>query len=189
MTEVPLAMAFLRFLSVSLLLFVVSPGAIHALDGKPPVVGAMAHFTILDEPKAAPEISFLDHSGAQRSLADWRGKVVLLNFWATWCAPCRREMPALDRLHAELAAEGFEVIALSSDRKGVAATKPFFDKIKIQNLALYVDPTIKAQRAFRVIGLPTTILIDREGREVGRVAGPAEWDNDDAIALIRHYLR
>ncbi len=181
-------MAFLAILSISALAISDLFSPLSADDGKPPMSGAMAHFTLAKTPKPVPDISFQDGAENKRSLAEWRGKVVLLNFWATWCAPCRREMPALDALQVKLAAQGFEVVALSSDRKGFDAINPFYKKIGIQNLAPYADTTIKAQRAFRIIGLPTTVLIDREGREVGRIAGPAEWDNDDAIALIEHYL-
>src|SRR5690606_30661502 len=123
-----------------------------------------------------------------RTLADWRGKVVLLNLWATWCLPCRKEMPALDRLQEALGSEKFEVVALSVDRKGVEASKKFLDDAKVRNLALYVQPGGGATSAVRVVGLPATILIDTQGREIGRLLGPAEWDSDDAQRLIRSVL-
>jgi thiol-disulfide isomerase/thioredoxin len=156
--------------------------------GDPPLNGAMANFTLAETAKEAPEISFTTADGVRYNLSQWKGKVVLLNFWATWCAPCRREMPALDALQAGIGSDKFEIIALSSDRKGLDQVQPFFDKIGIKHLEIYLDPTLKSQRAFRVIGLPTTVLIDREGMIVGRLAGPAEWNNQDAKALIRHYL-
>ena len=178
--KIVLAMAFI---AISLN-FAASAGAGDA----PPLNGAMANFTLAETAKQAPDISFTTADGKRRELSDWRGKVVLLNFWATWCAPCRQEMPALDALQAALGDEKFEVIALSSERKGLAQVKPFFDDIGIQHLTTYLDPTLKSQRAFRVIGLPTTVLIDRQGMIVGRLAGPAEWNNQDVKALIRHFL-
>jgi len=180
MTKTVLAMAFIAICSIS-----AGPG--EADDG-PPLAGAMENFVLAEQKQAAANIKFKDAEGKVRHMAEWQGKVVLLNFWATWCAPCRREMPALDALQTGIGSEKFEVITLSSDRKGLDVVKSFFEKIGIQHLKIYIDPTLKAQRAFRVIGLPTTVLIDRNGVVVGRMAGPAEWNNEDAQALIRHYL-
>jgi thiol-disulfide isomerase/thioredoxin len=156
--------------------------------GEPPLKGAMANFTLAETALEAPDISFKTADGSVRKMSEWKGKVVLLNFWATWCAPCRHEMPALDALQADFAGDQFEVIALSSDRKGLVQVQPFFNEIGIKHLTTYLDPTLKSQRAFRVIGLPTTVLIDREGMVIGRLAGPAEWNNQDVKDLIRHFL-
>ena len=133
-------------------------------------------------------VEFEDGSGRKRSLADFRGKVVLLNIWATWCSPCREEMPALDRLQSHLGGNDFEVVALSIDRGGQAAVKSFFDEIDAQRLMIYVDATAEAGARLGIIGVPATLLLDPAGREIGRVTGPAEWDSPEAIEAIRYYL-
>ena len=135
-----------------------------------------------------PAASFINGNGATVSLDDWRGKVVLLNLWATWCVPCRKEMPALDRLQGALGSSDFEVVALSIDRAGAAGARRFLDSIGIKNLKLYADPTAKLANTFRAPGLPMTILVDRQGREAGRLIGPAEWDSAEAQALITKAL-
>lgn len=138
-----------------------------------------------EAPKPMPEIQFQDGEGQPRTLADHLGKVVLLNVWATWCIPCRKEMPTLDRLRAELGGPDFEVVALSIDRAGPDPVRKFFAEIGIQHLALNIDASGKAMFALGIIGLPATILIDREGREVGRLIGPAEWDSPAMVAFLR----
>jgi len=147
--------------------------------------GYMAAFVFKSEWTPVSTFPFKNGKDEQMSLADWKGRVVLLNLWATWCAPCRREMPGLDRLQAELGGEDFEVVALSVDRKGKAASAKFLDEINVKNLGLYVDKTNKAFFEMRARGLPATYLIDREGRLIGRLIGPAEWDSDEAKALIQ----
>lgn len=151
--------------------------------------GHMAAFVWKKEPEALPEVKFTDGSGAPKTLADWQGKVVLLNLWATWCAPCRKEMPALERLQKELGSDRFEVVALSIDRGGVEASKKFLDQINVQALGVYVDQTARSSSALKAIGMPTTLLIDRSGRELGRLVGPAEWDSEDAKKLIAAVLK
>jgi len=136
-------------------------------------------------PKPVPELTFFDEAGNEVTLADFAGDVVVLNLWATWCAPCRREMPSLDRLQATLGEDGLTVIALSLDRGDVAKVRAFFEELQIANLAIYQDPQARAGRALGAPGLPTTIVIDRTGQEVGRLLGPAEWDSEEALALLR----
>lgn len=150
--------------------------------------GHMAAFIFRKEPEELPEVKFQDAEGRQRTLAEWRGKVVLLNLWATWCVPCRKEMPALDRLQQELGSDKFEVVAVSVDRKGIEGARKFLDETKVGHLALYVDPTIRLTSQLRAVGLPVTLLIDAQGREIGRLLGPAEWDSEDAKRLIRAAL-
>ena len=150
--------------------------------------GHMAAFVFRKEPEALPEVKFQDAEGKERTLAQWRDKVVLLNLWATWCVPCRKEMPALDRLQQELGSDKFEVVAISVDRKGIEASRKFLDDTKVGSLALYVDPTTRLTSELRAVGLPATLLIDRQGREIGRLLGPAEWDSEDAKRLIRAAL-
>lgn len=150
--------------------------------------GHMAAFVFRKEPEPLPEIKFQDGEGKERTLADWHGRVVLLNLWATWCLPCRKEMPALDRLQQELGSDKFEVVAVSVDRKGIEASRKFLDDTKVGNLTLYVDQSTRLTSDLRAVGLPATLLIDAQGREIGRLLGPAEWDSDDAKRLIRAAL-
>lgn len=156
--------------------------------GLPPIGGTVANFTPFVPVRPAPDAAFADADGAAVGLGDFRGKVVLLNLWATWCVPCIEEMPALDRLQAQLGGEGLEVVALSQDRGGVPAVVRFYEKYDFGNLAIYVDPKGAVARAFEAGVLPTNLLIDREGRVVGQLIGAAEWDAPEAKALIRHYL-
>jgi thiol-disulfide isomerase/thioredoxin len=140
----------------------------------------------LSDPKPLPEVTFENADGEQVSLADFRGQVVVLNLWATWCAPCRDEMPSLDRLQAEHGAgDDLEVVALSLDRGNIDKIKLFFEEVGVANLDIYRDPTAQASRALLAPGLPTTVVIDREGHEIGRVLGPAEWDGEATVALLR----
>jgi thiol-disulfide isomerase/thioredoxin len=131
-----------------------------------------------------PEVTFLDDDGNERSLQDFQGRVVVLNLWATWCAPCRKEMPSLDRLQAEHGGDDLEVIALAVDRGNLSKVLDFYAEVGVENLAVYHDSTAKAGRTLRAPGLPTTLIIDREGQEIGRVLGDAEWDGEDVIALL-----
>jgi thiol-disulfide isomerase/thioredoxin len=140
------------------------------------------------EPKPVPQLTFLDAEGNEVSLTDFRGEVVVLNLWATWCAPCRREMPSLDRLQAKFGGKDLEVIALSLDRGDVGKVRAVFDELGIAHLGVYQDPQARAGRELGAPGLPTTIVIDRTGQEVGRLLGPAEWDSDDALAVIKALL-
>jgi peroxiredoxin len=136
----------------------------------------------------APDFELSDFDGDRHRLSDYRGQVVFLNFWATWCVPCVAEMPALDRLRAHLAGRGIEVLALSSDRGGAAVVRAFFAKHGIEHLPVTLDQGLSAARALGVQGLPTTVLIDGTGRDRGRLVGAAEWDSQDAIALVEDCL-
>ncbi len=156
----------------------------------PPLLGAFAdNFTLLDPPVPAPLETFAALDGARVRLADFKGRVVVLNFWATWCPPCIREMPSLDRLQAALEGRGLAVLAVSIDRGGVKVIRPFAKGLGLDRLGLYHDDTGALFKAFGVTGLPTTFLIDRQGGIVGAYPGPAEWDGPEARALIEHYLR
>ena len=155
---------------------------------QPLVTGQVANFILYERPEPAPAITFTDEAGKPHSLADFRGRVVLVNFWATWCLPCKREMPSLDRLEATLGSERFQVLALSQDKIAVSKVRDFYFDQKIADLTLYIDQTGNSQRAFAVTGLPATVLIDTRGRVVGRMVGPAEWDSPEAVALLRHFV-
>jgi len=155
----------------------------------PPLAGEFVHnFTLLDPPVPAPLEVFEDLTGGRVRLADFAGQVVVLNFWATWCAPCVREMPSLDRLQAELGADGLAIVAVSLDRGGVGVVEPFAEQLGLKNLGLYLDTKSTLAKALGITGLPTTFLIDRDSRIVGVLQGSAEWDSPEALALVRHYL-
>ena len=147
-------------------------------------VGEMITFVASAVPKDIPEIEFVTDDGTATSLDAWRGKVVLLNLWATWCGPCRKEMPTLDRLKAELGGAEFDVVALSVDRGGLEKPRKFLQEIKVRHLRLYNHSSGKVTSALKVIGMPTTLLINAQGQQIGRLVGPAEWDSKDALALI-----
>ncbi|MGC5198807.1 TlpA family protein disulfide reductase, partial [Aphanothece microscopica] len=131
---------------------------------------------------------FADGAGKPLKLSDWKGRVVLINLWATWCAPCRKEMPDLAKLQTELGSGEFEVVAISVDRKGAEASSAFLKETGSDALKLYVEPTTRIVGELQSAGLPATILVDRQGREVGRLLGPAHWAAPEAFALVRAAL-
>ncbi len=170
-----------RGVALSTLILAVSMAlTVSLLAGRSPSVG--------DEPAVVPDFPFENAAGAILHLSDFRGRMVLLNLWATWCIPCRREMPMLDRLQAQLGGPDFEVVALSIDPGGVGAVERFYAEVGIANLAIYVDVSAASRMAVRPVGLPVTLLIDPEGREITGVIGPAEWDSPEMIAMIRGHL-
>ena len=146
-------------------------------------------FTPLDRLRPVPEIHFVDGDGRAMTLANFRGRAVLLNIWATWCVPCRKEMPTLDRLQAKLGGPNFQVVTLSIDRKGIPVVKQFYKELGLKSLGIYVDQSGNAASVLGAIGIPTTLLIDRKGREIGRKVGPAVWDSPDVIDVIRRHLQ
>ena len=149
---------------------------------------ALGQFTPLDPPRPAPELSFSGRDGSPARLADFRGRVVLVNLWATWCAPCVREMPSLDRLQEKLG-NRLDVIAISEDRGGAHVVEPFLAKLEVKHLAIYLDAGAAAQGAFQVRGLPTSFLIDADGRILGSLEGAAIWDTPEMVARLDAYLR
>lgn len=154
----------------------------------PAVAEPPPNFAIHQVPKPMPAISFTDREGQPRTLESFRGKVVLLNIWATWCYSCRKEMPTLDHLQAKLGGADFEVVALSIDRGGPDVVSKFYDEIGTRHLAFYIDVSGKVVFALAITGLPTTLLIDRQGQELGRLIGPAEWDTPEIVAFLRSVL-
>ena len=164
-----------------------------AASGTKPAAGQggneMAAFVRKSSPEVLPAFTFQDKDGRAITIADFKGRTVLLNLWATWCAPCRHEMPALDRLQAAMGSDKFEVVALSLDKDGVDKALKFLGEIKVSHLNFYIDPTGKEGFNLKPVGLPTTLLIDANGREIGRLAGPAEWDSEAAKALISAQLK
>lgn len=137
---------------------------------------------------SAPELHFVDGVGRPRSLADFRGRVVLLNIWATWCVPCRQEMPALDRLQSMLGGPGFEVVALSIDHDGLPKVKKFYADLGLKSLGIYVDTGGDVTLKLRMVGVPLTLLVDRDGSEAWRKVGPAEWDQPAMVELVRKQI-
>lgn len=160
------------------------PEGIQTAHPAPPNVP----IALLDKPRPLPEFQFTDAAGRPLTLKDFRGRVVLLNLWATWCVPCRAEMPTLDRLQARLGGPRFEVVALSIDRQGLNAVKPVYDELGLTSLQVYLDPTGRATVTLGAAGIPTTRLIDRHGREIGRLSGTAEWDTAEMEDFIKGYL-
>ncbi len=154
----------------------------------PPLTGWMEKFTPVAAPAPAPALTFRDRTGAALDLGKFAGRVVLVNFWATWCSPCIREMPSLVRLQQRLGGKSFTVIALSEDRTGFDVITPFIAEHGLDALPVFHDPKSRSALALKIPGLPTSVLFDREGRELGRLEGQAEWDSDEAVALIEYYL-
>jgi thiol-disulfide isomerase/thioredoxin len=148
-------------------------------------LGPMAAFLVKADRPLVPDLVFKDSQGTNIKLSKWKGRVVLLNLWATWCAPCRKEMPTLAALQKQLGSKDFEVVALSVDRKGLEASSAFLKETGADSLGLYVDDTTKSLDDLQALGLPVTVLIDREGHEIGRLLGPADWNSAEAVALIR----
>ena len=153
-----------------------------------PAHAAGFRFTPYPARHALPDVHFLDGAGKPTSLAAFRGKVVLLNVWATWCPPCVQEMPTLNALQRKLGGKDFAVVPLSVDRGGVFAVKSFYQENFIDHLPVYVDPTTRALDALHVLGTPTTILVDRKGREIARTLGPEDWNEPAVLAQLRHYI-
>ncbi|MEJ0078849.1 MAG: TlpA disulfide reductase family protein [Alphaproteobacteria bacterium] len=150
--------------------------------------GEVAAINIAADPQKLPDLAFKDASGEPRKLSDFRGRTVLLNLWATWCVPCRKEMPALDALQARLGGDTFQVVAVNIDTRNLDKPKAWLDEVGIKGLGYFADPSAKVFQDLKAIGkalgMPTTLLIDPEGCELGVLAGPAEWASEDAIRLI-----
>src|SRR5512144_2783238 len=155
--------------------------AAPACAAAPPALGK---YTPAAEARAIPAATFLDAQGDEKSLADSRGKGLIVNFWATWCAPCVKEMPALDGLAAAADGRGLRVLALSADRGGAPVVRTFYEVNGVRYLAVTVDTLSRVARAVGVDGLPTTVLYDAEGHEMGRVTGVAEWDAPAALDFL-----
>jgi len=154
--------------------------------------GEVAAVNVAKGPLKVPDLVFTDAAGKPMSLASFHGRTVLLNLWATWCVPCRKEMPTLDALEGELGGKDFQVVAVNIDTRDPDKPKRFLKTIGVQKLAYYADPTAKAFQDLKAIGrafgMPTTMLIDRQGCEIGTIAGPADWASPDAIKLIKAAL-
>jgi thiol-disulfide isomerase/thioredoxin len=158
----------------------------------PLVHGEVAALALAKTPFSMPNLTFKDSTGRPRTLADWRGRTVLLNLWATWCVPCRREMPSLDKLQAALGSANFEVIAVNIDTRDPEKPLHFLKEVNVTHLAYYSDESAQVfedlKIAGKAFGMPTTLVVDRDGCEIGDMAGPAEWESDDGMKLISTVL-
>jgi thiol-disulfide isomerase/thioredoxin len=164
-------------------------GATAGAAEPPKFAGISGDFSPIDPPEQIAAPNFQDKMGQPVSLDSFKGKVVVLNFWATWCPPCVAEMPALDKLQADMGGKDFTVVAVSTDREGIKKSAPFYRRAGIKNLTLYNDTRGGMLDAFKAKALPVTIVLDREGRMIGRIEGAAQWDSPQAKALIEHYLK
>jgi thiol-disulfide isomerase/thioredoxin len=155
----------------------------------PLIQGEVAALTAATVPLRLPDLTFEDAGGAAKKLSDFRGKTVLLNLWATWCVPCRKEMPALDGLQGRLGSDDFQVVAVNIDTRDPEKPKTFLNDAKLTRLAYFSDPKAKVFQDLkaigRALGMPTSVLVDGNGCEIATIAGPAEWDSADAVKLIQ----
>ena len=154
----------------------------------PLAIGEVAALTMATKPLQMPDLAFMDGAGQPKKLSDWKGRTVLLNLWATWCVPCRKEMPALDNLQGKLGGQNFEVVAINIDTRDSEKPKAFLKEGNLTRLGNFSDTKAKVFQDLKSIGLalgmPTSVLIDGQGCEVANIAGPAEWDSEDAIKLL-----
>jgi thiol-disulfide isomerase/thioredoxin len=154
--------------------------------------GEVAALALARTPFSMPSLAFKDSAGGARTLADWRGRTVLLNLWATWCGPCRREMPSLDKLQATLGSPNFEVVAVNIDTRDPEKPLNFLKEVGVTHLAYYSDESAQVfedlKTAGKAFGMPTTLIVDRDGCEIGDMAGPAEWSSNDGIKLVSAVL-
>lgn len=147
--------------------------------------GDMKKLILHDAPKTRDMAEFMTFEGEPLKMSDFQGKWLVVNFWATWCAPCRKEMPMLSELQTELGGDTFEVLTIATSRNPPPAMKAFFDDIGVTNLPLHRDPKSTLARGLGVLGLPATLIIDPDGNEVGRMTGDADWSSDSAKAVLR----
>lgn len=145
--------------------------------------GDMRKLNWHEAPQPSGSAAFQTVEGGERTLSDYEGKHVVLNFWATWCAPCRKEMPQLSELQAEFGSEAFEVVTIATGRNAVPAMRAFFEEIGVDNLPLHRDPRQALAREMGVLGLPVTVILDPEGMEIARLTGDADWASDSAKAI------
>ena len=169
-------------------------GAVEAARRLRPLVhGEIAALTLSEIPRRVPDLSFRDGEGKPVRLADFRGRSVLLNLWATWCVPCRKEMPALDALQGKLGGANFEVVAVNIDTRDPQKPLAFLKDVGITHLAYFSDPSARVfenlKTAGKAFGMPTTIIVDPSGCEIGNMAGPAEWASDDGVRLVGAAIR
>jgi thiol-disulfide isomerase/thioredoxin len=169
------------------------PAAELAKRISPLIHGEIAALKASDTPLKLPDLKFKDAEGREKTLADWRGRTVLVNLWATWCVPCRKEMPALDTLQSKLGSQNFEVVAVNIDTRDADKPKQWLKDNGIARLGYYTDSSAAVFQELksigRAFGMPTTVLVDPAGCEIASLAGPAEWSSDDAIKFVQAALK
>ena len=176
-------------LRIALAALIIAAGqAAAAPDLKPLADGDMKKLAIHEEPKAVSEAEFETAEDGSGTLADYRGKYVLVNFWATWCAPCRKEMPQLQALQDAYGGDGFEVVTIATGRNAPEKIEEFFAEAGVHSLPRHRDPKQALARDMAVLGLPITVLIDPEGREIARLIGDADWNSDSAHRIVEALL-
>jgi thiol-disulfide isomerase/thioredoxin len=150
--------------------------------------GEVAAVSVAREPRRVPDLTFVDGSGTQKRLSDWVGRTVLLNLWATWCVPCRKEMPALDALQVRLGGPNFQVVAINIDQRDPDKPRRWLQETHVDHLAYYADPSAKVFQDLKAVGwafgMPTTVFVDPHGCDLGILAGPVEWTSEDALKLM-----
>jgi thiol-disulfide isomerase/thioredoxin len=168
------------------------PALTNAQRLAPLVHGEIAAVQVASEPRLLPKLAFDDAAGARKTLADWRGRTVLFNLWATWCVPCRKEMPALAALQKQLGGDRFEVVAVNIDTRDAEKPKAWLREVGVDGLRYYADPSARVfqdlKAAGKAFGMPTTLLVDPQGCELASLAGPAEWASSDALTFVRAAL-
>lgn len=147
--------------------------------------GDMRKLVVHSAPKPVSSVPFNSEDGGELRLADYQGKITVVNFWAVWCAPCRQEMPMLSELQEEMAGDDFEVVTIAMGRNSPQAMRQFFGEIEVENLPLHADPRMGLSREMGVFGLPVTLILDRNGQELARLQGDAHWNSDSAKAIIQ----
>jgi len=150
--------------------------------------GSMQKLVLHDTPKAVSDVTFAALDGTEHRLSDWQGRVVVLNFWATWCAPCRVEMPMLDALQAEFGGPDFAVVPVATGRNAPEGIQRFYAEAGIRDLPVFLDPRQALAREMAVLGLPVTVILNRDGQEVGRLTGEADWHSDSARAIVAELI-
>ena len=178
---------FMAFFALTVSGFL-STSRVEATTSGPPIKGQMIKFVASDPPVPVPDTPFIGVDGKSIKLADYKGRLVLLNFWATWCAPCIRELPSIEALSTSIKDPEFLVQLVSIDRGGAKTHKPFLEKLGLTELVSASDPRASLLRSLKAPGIPVTVLVDREGMVVGRLIGDAQWDSPEARALITYYL-
>ena len=144
----------------------------------------MKKLVFASEAKDVSQAVFTTPDGIEHTLSDWQGKYVLVNFWATWCAPCRKEMPSLDALQEEFGGDAFEVVTIATGRNAIPAIERFFEEVEVTHLPILLDPKQKLARDMAVLGLPISVILNPEGHEIARLRGDAEWYSDSARAIV-----
>jgi len=183
----------LRLVPVGLFVAALTLGGSAAADLKEldtrPDGSRILSLIVHETPRAVPAFRFFDETDNRHGLQKFRGKIVALHFWATWCIPCRTELPMVDALQGELGSTDFTFVSLSVDRNGAALVRKYYDEHGIRNLAVYIDDGMDAAQTLLVNGFPYTIFFNREGLEIARLLGERNWTKPEVIALMRRLIR